>query len=160
MVSLSGCASALRVAHCPANPAQDLLVEINAARADAGVPPLRPNPLLAQAATEHAVALSEGRAAGHYGEDGSDPLQRISETGYLPIAFGENTATGSAAPERVVAAWLDSPGHRTVMLDPSYREVGLGGALDSGRPVWVANFGTSTEEAAARCHAWGGDAPR
>lgn len=153
-LALGGCASALRVQECEANPAQELLVEINAARAEEGVPPVLPNPLLARAASGHARALAEGRAAGHFGDDGSDPLTRITDAGYLPTAFGENTATGSSAPERIVAAWLASPGHRMVLLDPSYKEVGLGGVLDARRPVWVADFGTRREAAAVRCHAW------
>jgi uncharacterized protein YkwD len=111
-----------------------------------------PNLLLVHAAVGHARALAEGKGSGHVGEDGSDPLERITDAGYLPTAFGENTAMGASAPERVVAAWLASPGHRTVMLDPSYQEIGLGGVLDADRPVWVANFGTRNEAVQLRCH--------
>ena len=152
---LTGCVALLRPSGCQANPAQSLLVEINAARAREGVPPVWPNALLITAAGGHARALAEGEASGHFGADGSDPLQRIRDAGYLPVAFGENTATGSSDSKRIVEAWLASPGHRAVLLDPSYDEVGLGGVLDLDRPVWVADFGAATESSDARCHPWG-----
>lgn len=151
---LSGCASMLRLPECAANPAQNLLGEINEVRAREGVPPLRPNVLLARAAEAHARSLAGGDASGHLGSDGSDPLQRITDAGYPPLTFGENTATGSSAPRRIVEAWLASPGHRLVLLDPSYEEVGLGGALDTDRPVWVADFGSQSEPPDTRCHPW------
>lgn len=153
-VLLFGCATGPGVSECGANPAQRLLFEINEARASEGVPPVWPNAMLVSAAQAHAQALADGTASGHLGADGSDPLERITEAGYLPIAFGENTATGSSAPARIVEAWLASPGHRTVLLAPSYDEVGLGGVLDIDRPVWVADFGARKESSDVRCHPW------
>lgn len=153
-VLLVGCLSAFRVAECPANPAQDLLEEINEARVTAGVLPVRPNLLLAVAAQGHARALSRGRAIGHRGNDGSDPLMRITDAGYQPVAFGENVAAGTRSPVLIIQAWLRSPAHRDVLLDPAVREVGLGGMPESDPPVWVADFGASREDAEARCHPW------
>lgn len=151
---LFGCSLPLRTRSCQENPAQRFVREINEVRDAAGVNPVWPNPLLAQAAQGHAEALSEGRAEGHFGIDGSDPLQRITAEGYLPLAFGENVAFGGADPGLVVEAWLRSPAHREVLLDPSVHEVGLGGMLSLDRPIWVANFGSGREEATERCHPW------
>lgn len=153
-VFLAGCVTLPRVSECAANPAQDLLVELNEARAREGVPPVWPNALLIRAAEAHAQALAAGTASGHVGADGSDPLERITDAGYLPRAFGENTATGSSSPGRIVGAWLVSPGHRAVLLDPSLEEIGLGGVLDTDRPVWVADFGARRESSDVRCHPW------
>ena len=151
---LSSCIEALRVSECEANPAQNLLIEINGIRAREGVPPLWANLRLAKAAEAHAQALAEGTASGHFGSDGSDPLQRISDAGYLPLTFGENIAMGSPVPRLVVEAWFASPGHRLVLLDPSHQEVGLGGVLDHDRPIWVADFGSEREPPQTRCHPW------
>lgn len=151
---LSSCITPLRPSRCEANPAQQLLIEINEARAREGVPPVWPNALLAGAAEGHAQALAEGTASGHFGPAGSDPLQRITDAGYLPLAFGENVAMGSLVPRLVVEAWLRSPGHRLVLLEPSYREVGLGGVLDPDHPIWVADFGGALESPETRCHPW------
>jgi len=46
-------------------------------------------------------------------------------------------------------AWLNSPGHRDNILDPDYRDLGLGLAVGAGydaapggyRVVWVQSFG-------------------
>ena len=152
--SLSSCILPLRTSECRANPAQQLLFEINEARAREGIPPVWPNVRLSKAAEAHAQALAEGEALGHFGATGSDPLQRITDAGYLPLAFGENIAMGSLAPRMIVEAWLLSPGHRLVLLDPAVQEVGLGGVLDSAPPIWVADFGSGREVTETRCHPW------
>jgi len=154
LLALPGCSTPFRAAPCDPNPAQYLLEEINRIRADEGVPPVWPNLHLARAADAHARAIAMGDAEGHFGEDGSDPLQRIREAGYLPLAFGENVAIGTAASSMVVEAWMESPTHRTVLLDPSVDEVGFGGVLDIDRPIWVADFGRGRETAETRCHPW------
>lgn len=153
-IFLSSCIAPLRVSECRENPAQGLLYEINQARSQAGVPPLWANIRLAEAADAHAEALAEGKATGHFGHDGSNPLKRIEDAGYLPQAFGENIAQGSLAPRLVVAAWLASPGHRQVLLDPSFQDIGLGGVLDPDHPIWVADFGSQKEPPKAKCHPW------
>lgn len=151
---LSGCIAPLQVSECPSNPAQYLLIEINAARSQERVPPLWADVRLARAADSHARALAEGEATGHFGLDGSDPLERMEDAGYLPQAFGENIAQGSVAPTLIVQAWLESPGHRVVLLDPAHEAVGLGGVLDTDHPIWVADFGAEKEPPTARCHPW------
>jgi uncharacterized protein YkwD len=153
-LALFGCIRPLRTHQCVQNPAQQLVVEINEARAHADVPPVWPSLLLARAAQGHAEALAAGEASGHFGKDGSDPLTRISVEGYHPFFFGENTATGSSNPLLIVKAWLRSPAHREVILDPSVDEVGIGGVPDSDAPVWVADFGSNREAATTRCHPW------
>jgi len=151
---LSGCLLPLGTPVCEANPAQQLLVEINQSRARAGVARVWPDVRLASAAQGHAQSLAEGKGSGHFGPAGSDPLQRITDVGYLPLAFGENIAAGSLAPRLIVEAWLRSPAHRQVLLDPSVQEVGLGGVLDPDQPIWVADFGAGKEPGEIRCHPW------
>ena len=151
---LASCIPPLGVTPCGENPAQELLAEINRVRRLEGVPPVRPNEHLARAAQAHASSLAQGQGSGHFGVDGSDPLIRIRAAGYLPLEFGENIAWGSSAPARIVRAWMDSPGHRLVLLDPDYDEIGLGGALDPDNPIWVADFGAQKERANGRCHPW------
>lgn len=150
----SGCILPPRTRRCDANPAQQLLQVINEARGREGIRPLWPNTTLARAAQSHARHLSTGEASGHLGPDGSDPLQRITAVGYQPRAFGENTATGASDPRLIVEAWLRSPAHREVLMDPAVEEVGLGGVLDAARPVWVADFGAAWQTTETRCHPW------
>jgi uncharacterized protein YkwD len=51
-------------------------------------------------------------------------------------AVGETLAWGRgslATPEAIVAAWLESPPHRRVLLEARYRDVGIG--VTTGVPV-------------------------
>src|SRR5215213_7011383 len=51
-----------------------------------------------------------------------------------------------ASARRIVRAWLHSPSHRAVMLDPAYRRIGVSGQkgrMGSGRAFLVtADFST------------------
>lgn len=49
---------------------------------------------------------------------------RLYYTDYY--AAGENLAAGFDTPEDVVKGWMGSEGHRNNMLDPRYREIGVG----------------------------------
>ncbi len=38
--------------------------------------------------------------------------------------------------------WMNSPAHRTNILDCSYKDIGVGVNLTANGPWWVQNFGT------------------
>jgi uncharacterized protein YkwD len=79
---------------------------------------------------------------------GSDPLAEVRETGFPFSRFGENIWAGpmDVSARGIVAGWLASPTHRTVLLQAGFRLFGAGlvaapGFL--GNPdgaVWVATF--------------------
>jgi uncharacterized protein YkwD len=62
----------------------------------------------------------------HTGSDGSSPGQRISRAGYRWWTYGENIAAGYPSPEHVVDAWMNSAGHRANILNPDFRDIGVG----------------------------------
>ena len=54
---------------------------------------------------------------------------------------GETLARGAASPADMVRAWMNSDGHRRVMLSKSPRRIGVAAVLDSeGRWVLTANY--------------------
>lgn len=53
------------------------------------------------------------------------------------IALGENLAKGQLTVEEVMQDWMNSPGHRRNILEPSFKEIGVG----IFRDLWVQNFG-------------------
>jgi uncharacterized protein YkwD len=122
---------------------------VNEARAGQGLPPLKRNPALDQAARYHAADLGEDnyfdhdtfdRVAGELVEV-CDTWSRISN--YYTGASGENIAAGYATPEDVVQGWMDSEGHRANMLSDHSTEIGIGyfeGAGDYNQ-YWVQDFG-------------------
>ena len=113
---------------------------LNGERADRGLPPLAANPKLAAAATGYAQDLVDHSYFSHTGRDGSDLLQRIQRVGYIPRnagwQLGENLAWGTGAlatPGAIVQAWMNSAGHRANILQPGYREIGIG--IVTGNPA-------------------------
>jgi uncharacterized protein YkwD len=110
---------------------------INRERVAHGERPLRPNARLRRAAQSHThsmVVHDYFEHVGAGGPGGGTPLTRMRAAGYISSAhigyeIGENIAWGTlslATPRAIVAAWMRSPAHRENILDPRYRETGIG----------------------------------
>jgi len=122
----------------------------NQARAAHGLPPLKMSSLLNESAQVQTDDMATNSFHDHIGSDGSTPGDRIYRTGYDAVATGENVACGDPTPEQVVAGWMDSPGHRANILNPAFREIGVGYTFDPvsvvltdncGYHFWGQNFG-------------------
>lgn len=101
--------------------------------------PLAWNDNLAAAAVRHVRDLSSTSAVGHTGSDGSTPGERIADTGYEAVSVGEIVADGEGWMDRIVRAWLESPGHCAVIMNANFSEAGgavqgLAWAVDFARP--------------------------
>ena len=136
---------------------------LNAERADRGLTALKVDRELQQAALGHGNDMVANRYFAHEGRDGSKPAQRIRAAGYLSDGgawrIGENLAWGTgelASPKAIMAAWMNSPGHRANILMPAYREVGFG--VIAGNPrsgdgsgaTFVTEFGVVERAARLR----------
>ncbi len=123
---------------------QSLIPLINQVRAENGLLPLVENPLLDAAAQRYAEFIASRSILSHTA-DGRTLDARAQAAGYTGWkALGENLAGGYDTPEQVVAAWLASPGHRAIILTPSYTETGVGCAWNDASPYgsfWVQEFG-------------------
>jgi uncharacterized protein YkwD len=82
---------------------------------------------------------------------GSDLTAPLEASGYPYASFGENLFAGPwgrVSARDVVAAWLDSEGHRENLLRASFRDLGVAfvradGLLGSGAEVvWVTTLGS------------------
>jgi uncharacterized protein YkwD len=105
---------------------------INQQRADAGLQMMSVNPLLTQAALQHDQDMVTNNYFAHVAPDGSTPLQRLEDVGYVlagvGYSVGENLAWGTdylSTPAQIVNAWMNSPEHRANILNPDYRETGM-----------------------------------
>ena len=115
----------------------------NAERARVGVAPLAVDVQLTVAAQRYAEVMAASGCFGH--ACGAPP--RLADRavaagdarwGYL----GENVAVGQPTPERAVAAWMASPSHRAVLLDPEFTRLGVGQARGGVYGVyWTQEFG-------------------
>jgi uncharacterized protein YkwD len=134
--------------------ARSTLCLLNAQRAAHGLRRLRPNRALRHSARRYARSLVVNRFFSHVAPNGQTLQARVSRSGYLRGAggwsYGENLAWGAAsraAPARIVAAWMTSPGHRANILSARWRHIGIG--IAPGAPVsgvghaasYVTHFG-------------------
>jgi len=134
-----------RFAHCQESSSQisvekSVLCLLNGERARRGLKVLRRNRALERAAEWQSHDMVARGYFGHQRRGGPGFVQRIRRTGYLRGApawlLGENIASeqGSlASPKRILSAWMTSREHRENILDPSYRDIGLGAVLEGNR---------------------------
>ena len=106
---------------------------VNVQRARHGMRALRPNADLARSSAAHSEDMVANNYFDHVSPAGETPLERIRKSSYLPsraaYVVGENIAFGTmqlATPAAIVASWMKSPGHRANILDPDFRDSGIG----------------------------------
>jgi uncharacterized protein YkwD len=124
----------------------EMLARVNEARKKAGLAPLRSNALLDKAAQRHAEDMLARGYFAHESPEGKTVRERAKAAGYDWRAIGENVAEGQFSVDEVMDTWLRSPGHRRNILDPDFKELGVGLALgrsgEAYRVVWTQAFGT------------------
>jgi uncharacterized protein YkwD len=105
-----------------------VLGAINAERAANGLPPLRRERSLSTVARRHAARMVAHKRFSHGAFQ-----KRIAHSAWAhrhsAWYAGETLAWGTGVrgtPGGVVAAWMNSPEHRQIMLDPRYHVVGIG----------------------------------
>jgi uncharacterized protein YkwD len=109
----------------------------------AAAPPLAMSRDLDDAAAAHARDMVRRKFFDHRGSDGSQPRDRVQRAGYRSRLTGENIALGPESAEEVVAGWLASPGHCENIMEPKFRDIGVGLAVGRkrGQIYWVQTFG-------------------
>jgi len=115
---------------------------INQRRIAHGIRRLRLNHRLSRAAVWHSHDMVRRQYFSHTSGRGRDVVDRLYKSRYLKGSrtwmVGENLAWGSGvkgSPREIVRAWMHSGGHRHNMLNPRFREIGIG--VRKGSPVRV-----------------------
>jgi uncharacterized protein YkwD len=138
-----------------------MLAAVNDARSSRGVRPVAACPSLTRSAQAYAEVLRDWRTLAHIGPDGSDPFDRAVRDGYgirIEISpgvymvdglVGENVAGGHASVPEAMYGWMNSPGHRSNLLNGKWAEAGFGLARADSRSdrfgyYWVQLFGDGT----------------
>ena len=131
---------------------------VNYARRRGGLKPLRSSSVLVAAGQLRLAASIRCNTLSHTA-CGDQFVTVFRRSGYLIRAvrytLGENLGWGQGelgSPRAVMGAWLSSPPHRTNLLRPVYRELGVAAlASDSflgyqGVELWATEFGSRTVE--------------
>ena len=118
--------------------AQAILSRVNTARAQNGLSPLALDSAMTRAANVRAAELAKHFS--HTRPNGARGLTALAEAGVSYRAAGENIAAGQQTAQAVMAAWMNSSGHRANILSAKYSRLGVGQAVVGGRTYWVQLF--------------------
>jgi uncharacterized protein YkwD len=102
---------------------------INRRRTEHDLPKVRSTRPLSRAADYHSWEMLDADYFAHESRDGGPFYERVRRFADHR-ALGETLAMvdrcGSGSPRRIVRMWMDSPGHRAILLDGTYRRIGVG----------------------------------
>jgi len=110
----------------------------NVERENRGIPPLQWSNLLGAAARAHTEDMVRNNFLSHTGSDRSNLGQRITRAGFTWREAAENIAEGQRTPEEVINSWMNSPGHRANILNPTLTHIGVGFISNK----WTQKFST------------------
>lgn len=101
--------------------AEEILSLVNAERQKAGARPLKLAEDLNKGADVRAWEIV--KQFSHTRPDGSRCFTVLKNQGR---GVGENIAAGSPSAKKVMENWMNSPGHKANILNPEYKELGVG----------------------------------
>ena len=124
-------------------------------RRQRGIAELGNNRRLQRAAQNHTDTMMNKACFAHQCSGEATVESRLRKVDYIRgslarWAYGENLAygrDGASTPKTMVKAWMRSPGQRGTLLNPTYRDIGVG--FESGIPgsrkadggTFTADFG-------------------
>ena len=121
-------------------PAEQQLMElVNADRAQQGLPPLKWDPALAQAAADHAQLMAQQPALSHQYPGEADLVTRGGVAGAHFRSIAENVAL-APSPEALEKEWMNSAPPRANILNPAMNTIGVGLVKRGGNYYAVEDF--------------------
>ncbi|WP_161568180.1 stalk domain-containing protein [Anaerobacillus alkaliphilus] len=115
---------------------------VNATRVKNQVPPLQWNELAARIAKAHSDDMARHDYFDHYNLQGKSPFDRLKEGGQNYRYAGENLAVGQFSAIFAHEGLMNSYGHRRNILNPQFRQIGIGVAFQENRPYFTQNYVT------------------
>ncbi len=109
---------------------------VNALRQAAGQQTLELDSKLNAAAATHSRDMSVQNRPWHFGSDGSSPLDRVQRVGYSGILVGENISETYENESETLAAWMQEPATRNVILNPRARKMGFSWFQEPNGKIW------------------------
>ncbi|MFP7569361.1 CAP domain-containing protein [Marivita sp. S2033] len=113
-----------------------MLDAINSLRQAKGATALELDSRLNAAAATHARDMSVQNRPWHFGSDGSSPITRIQRAGYDGRLVGEAISETYETELETLGAWMEAANTRTVILDPTARDMGFSWYQESNGKIW------------------------
>lgn len=117
----------------------EMLRRVNTERRKRGLEPLELSPAMTEVGREYVQRMLETNQRGHYGPE--PPDVRLRARGMSFAKLGENLSQ-AASPQQALEAMLESPSHKTNLLHPAYRHVGVAAMRAGGGYLFCLLFGT------------------
>lgn len=109
---------------------QEKVIELtNEVRAREGVLPVTYVEPLGKSSLYKAEDMAEKTYFEHVSPEGKKLRNFLKEVGYNYSVAGENLAVGFSSPEAMVNAWVESPTHFANLIDPDFKDIGVGSAV-------------------------------
>ncbi|KKB34768.1 S-layer homology domain-containing protein [Bacillus thermotolerans] len=105
---------------------QQILKLVNEERAKAGAPALTLAEDISKVAQKKSEDMAEKDYFDHNSPTYGSPFAMMEQFGLDYTLAGENIAAGYQSASAVMEDWMDSPGHRANILNPGYKEIGIG----------------------------------
>jgi uncharacterized YkwD family protein/spore coat assembly protein SafA len=114
---------------------------VNVQRSKVGLPALKANWQVCRVARYKSQDMINKNYFSHTSPTYGSPFKMMETFGVRFSAAGENIAYGQKTPAAVMVSWMNSPGHRSNILNPTYTEIGVGLAKSSnGTCYWTQMF--------------------
>jgi uncharacterized protein YkwD len=128
---------------------QELLRLINAERSRAGASELRLNDALTRAAQQHAEEISR---RGNLNSGSADDMhRRLTQAGYQAHEWTENLTSSTADLDEILRTWRSrNPSSFRSLMDPAYRDLGIGLSHLGEMPLYSFLFAVPQEDYFAR----------
>lgn len=113
-----------------------MLDSVNSLRAASGAAPVQMNAQLNAAAATHSRDMSNQNRPWHFGSDGSSPIDRVQRAGYPGAMLGEAISETYETELETLAAWMEQPGTRDVLLERRATNMGFSWYQESSGKIW------------------------
>lgn len=119
----------------------EVLRLVNVYRSQNGLQMLRGNWEASRVARIKSQDMINNRYFSHNSPVYGSPFKMMEAYGLRFSAAGENIAKGQRTAQEVMTAWMNSPGHRANILNPTFTQLGVGAAKDyNGTLHWTQMF--------------------
>lgn len=120
---------------------QKVIDLVNQQRANNGLPALKANWEICRVARYKSQDMINKGYFAHQSPTYGSPFNMMENFGIKFSAAGENIAYGQRTPQEVMTTWMNSPGHRSNILNATYNQIGVGVAkTSSGTFYWTQMF--------------------
>lgn len=98
----------------------------NIERQKAGIAPLSSNWELSRVARYKSMDMRDDNYFSHYSPTYGDPFVMMKSFGLTFTKAGENIAARQTTASQVVQSWMNSDSHKKNILNPNFKEIGVG----------------------------------